>query len=112
MNPVKKTQPSPFPSDNALARQAMEAIAKIDREAQEKKRAQGEALLKARDSILGRINELNHQLAQIDQAMASITGKVAPVQPRHARRDFNDVRERRSSHGSGIRRCSHPQSSD
>jgi hypothetical protein len=94
MNPFKKAQPSPFSSDNALARQTMEAIAKIDREAQQKKRAQGEALLKARDSILGRIDELNHQLAQIDKAMTAITGKAAPAQSKHARRDFNDVRER------------------
>jgi hypothetical protein len=81
--------------DNALAKQAMDAIREIEREAQEKKLAQLEQLKSAKATIVARVAELNHQLAQIDKAMETITGQAAePVREKGARRDLKDVRER------------------
>jgi hypothetical protein len=93
-NPRKSKNAAVPLSDNALAKQAMEAIDQIEREAQQKKEAQAESLKKARESITERINELNHQLAQIDKALAAITGQPAAKGPKRPRRDLNEIRER------------------
>jgi hypothetical protein len=87
-----KSVPPALP-DNALAKQALEAIDQIDKEAQQKKEAQAEALKKARETITDRINELNHQLAQIDKALAAITGQPT-TRVKRPRRDLNEIRER------------------
>jgi hypothetical protein len=82
-------------SDNALARSALEAVAQIEREAQERKRTQLETLVTARETIQGRLRELEHQLAQIDQAMTAISGKPAQVRTSSsARRNWDEVRGR------------------
>jgi hypothetical protein len=86
---------NPASRDNALAKQAMDAIREIEREAQEKKLAQLEQLKTAKATITARMTELNHQLAQIDKAMETITGQAAaPVREKGSRRDLKEVRER------------------
>jgi hypothetical protein len=82
----------PLP-DNALAKQALDAIRQIEREAQEKRLVQLEQLKSAKASIMERVNELHHQLAQIDKAMEAITGEPA-VHERSERRNLKEVRER------------------
>jgi seryl-tRNA synthetase len=81
-------------SDNALAKQAMDAIRQIDTEAHEKKLAQLEQLKSARATILERINELHHQRAQIDKAMEAITVRSAPSREKGGRRNLKEVKER------------------
>jgi hypothetical protein len=79
--------------DNSLARKAIEAIQQIEEEAKGKKMAQLESLQSAKAAILERQNELNHQLSQIDAAIASIKG--APVQrEKRVRRNLDEDRER------------------
>jgi len=84
----------PAPRDNALAKQTLEAIRKIDTEAHEKKLAQLEQLKSAKATILGRVSELNHQLAQIDKAMEAIMGHAVPVREKGGRRSLTEVRQR------------------
>ena len=93
--PPRKIKPSaPALPDNALAKQALDAIREIDRDAQEKKLAQMEQLKTAKATIMDRINEFNHQLAQIDKAMEAITGRPAPARENRGRRNLKEVRER------------------
>ena len=94
MNIYAKRSKTPAPpSENAIARQAMNAIEQIDREARERKLAQAATLNATKATIQNRIDELQHQLAQIDQAIAAITG--APViQQKRARRDLSADRDR------------------
>jgi hypothetical protein len=80
--------------DNALAKQALESIKAIEREAQEKKLAQVETLKSAKAALLERLNELNHQLVQIDKAIAAVTGEPVPTREKRGRRNLDDVRER------------------
>jgi hypothetical protein len=89
--PVQKTAP-----ENAIAKKALEAIKSIEKEAEEKKQAQLASLQEAKAAIHERINELTHQLQQVDQAVASITGRPAkgPKGEGRTRRDWSDVRER------------------
>ncbi len=94
MPPRKPKTDVPVLPDNALAKQAMDAIRKIDTEAQEKKLAQLELLRAARATIMERMNELHHQLAQIDKASEAITGRPAPSGEKGARRNLKEVRER------------------
>lgn len=94
MPPRKPKTSVPVLPDNALAKQAMDAIRKIDTEAQEKKIAQLEMLKSARASIMERVNELQHQLAQIDKASEAITGRPAPTGEKGNRRNLKEVRER------------------
>jgi hypothetical protein len=84
----------PAPRDNALAKQTLEAIRKIDTEAHEKKLIQLEQLKSAKATIMGRVDEFNHQLAQIDKAMEAITGHAAPAREKGVRRSLTEVRER------------------
>ena len=82
-------------SDNALVKQAMENIWKIDEETKQRKLEQLDTLRSAKHAIMTRLNELNDQLVQIDQAMAAVTGQesTSPRQ-RRTRRNLDDVRER------------------
>ena len=87
-------------ADNAIAKKALEEIQRIEAEAKQKKLAQRESLEQTRTTILDRIKELNHQLAQVDGALAMIDGKKPP-QPRSVsgtekkpRRDWDEVRDR------------------
>ena len=84
--------PSP-PSENAIARQAMNAIEQINREARERKLAQAATLNAAKATLQSRIEELQHQLAQIDHALATING-VPVNREKRERRDFAADRER------------------
>jgi len=92
--PRKPQTNVPVARDNALARQALDAIRLIDTEAHEKKLPQLELLKSAKAAILERVNELNHQLAQIDKAMMAITGRSAPTREKGARRNLQEVKER------------------
>jgi hypothetical protein len=86
---------APAARENALAKQAMDAIREIEREAQEKKLAQLEQLKAAKATIVARLAELNHQMAQIDKAMETITGEAAaPAKEKGSRRNLTEVRER------------------
>ena len=81
--------------DNALAKKVLEEIQKIDADAKQKKLAQIESLVQAKDNILERMRQLQHQLAHIENAIATINGK--PVHPRgekKPRRDLEEVRIR------------------
>ena len=84
----------PVLPDNALAKQAMDAIRQIDSEAHEKKLAQFEQLKSAKITLLDRVDELNNQLGQIDQTVEAITGHPAPSREKGSRRDLKEVRER------------------
>lgn len=83
-------------ADNAIAKKALEAIEQIDREAQAKKLAQVEELRAAKAAVHERINELTHQLHQLDAAITAILGKGQAAAPRkkRERRDLADVRDR------------------
>jgi hypothetical protein len=85
---------APATRENALAKQAMDAIREIEREAQEKKLAQLDQLKSAKETILARLAELSHQLAQIDKAMEAITGETAAPREKGSRRNLTEVRER------------------
>src|SRR6185369_8961220 len=81
--------------DNALAKQAMDTIKQIEREAQDKKLQQLESLKTARITIMERISELQHQLTQLDKAMEAITGHApAGTGERRERRNLEEVRQR------------------
>jgi anti-sigma factor RsiW len=80
--------------DNALAKQALENIAKIEKEAQQKKMEQLEGLTSAKTAIVERINELNHQLEQLDKAMEAVTGRPAPTREKRQRKSWEGERER------------------
>jgi hypothetical protein len=80
-------------SDDALTRNALEAVAQINREAQQKKRAQLDTLRQSRSAILAQIKDVQHQIDQIDAALAAITGQRAAA-PKSGRRDLSDLRER------------------
>ena len=80
--------------DNAVARQALESFAQINRETRQKKQAQVETLRQSRTAILDQLKDIQHQIAQIDAALAAITGKPAAASPKAGRRDLSDVRER------------------
>jgi len=71
----------------------MDAIEQIEREARERKIAQAEALNTAKTAIERRIQELQHQLAQIHTALAAINSTPTPRE-KHARRDLSTDRER------------------
>ena len=91
----KPNKSAPILADNAFAKNALDAIEQIDKEAKQKKLAQLESLQAARGTLLERQNELNHQLEQIDKAIAAVTGKpFHPKEERRARRNWDEVRER------------------
>ena len=93
--PPRKIKPTvPTLPDNALAKQALDAIRQIESEAHEKKLVQLEQLKSAKATIMDRISELNHQLAQIDKAMEAITGHPAAAREKGGRRNLKEVRER------------------
>jgi hypothetical protein len=79
--------------DNAVVRSALEAVEQIDREAREKKLAQAEALQTTKAAIEGRIQDLQHQLTQINTALAAINGTPAPHE-KNGRRDLAADRQR------------------
>jgi hypothetical protein len=107
--PVEKTSAKPRPragtrtagsvdtgapaADDVFARQALEAVAQINREADLKRKAQVETLLHSRDAIRTQIKDVQSHIAQLDAAIAAITGQRPPA-PRSGRRDLSDVRER------------------
>lgn len=94
MPPKKvKAAPASLP-DNALAKQALDTIKQIEREAQDKKLEQLDMLKSARATIMERVTELNHQLAQIDKTMSAITGQAAPSGEKRERRNLEEIRER------------------
>jgi hypothetical protein len=78
--------------DNAVARSAMEAVKQIEHEAREKKLAQADALTTAKAAIENRIGELQHQLAQVNAAIATISGTPTPQEQR-GRRDWSTCRQ-------------------
>ena len=79
--------------DNSLVQSAMDAIKQIDRETKTRKLAQAEALNTASAAIERRLEELQHQLTQIDNAISTIRGTPA-AQPRRTRRDLSEDRQR------------------
>ena len=90
---LKAPRKSPSLPDNSLARKAIETLQQIDEEARAKRLAQLESLQSAKAAIHERINELNHQLTQIDEAIASIKGTSAKKE-RRPRRNLDADRER------------------
>ena len=85
----------PHESSNALARQALEAIRKIEQEANEKKLLQLEGLKEAKAKIQERVVELLAQEDEIDKAIATITGGGrATSREAKSRTDLTGVRER------------------
>jgi hypothetical protein len=80
-------------SENIAAKNALDAVARIDQEAQERKLAQLEVLRSARGAIEARLQELQHQLEQIDRAIVAITGETSHEQKR-SRRNLEDVRDK------------------
>ena len=82
--------------DNALAKKVLEEIERIDADAKKKKLAQMDSLQQAKNNILQRIRELQHQLGHIDKAMETINdGKAVRSKPeKRVRRDLEEVRGR------------------
>jgi predicted RNase H-like nuclease (RuvC/YqgF family) len=78
-------------SEHAVAREAMDAIEQIERQAREKKLAQVAKLEEARKAIQQRMAEFQHQIEQLETAMETIAGALE--KPRQ-RRDLSEVRER------------------
>ncbi len=81
-------------ADNAIAKRALEAVQAIDREAQKKKLFQLQALEAAQQAIGVRIGEFQHQLVQLEEALAAIRPGAPPhrVQPLANRRDHDALR--------------------
>jgi hypothetical protein len=76
-----------------VVQSAFETLAQIEREAQERKQSQVAALESARAKIQSRLDELTHQLVQIDHALELIAGKPKPSSPGRIRRNLNGIRE-------------------
>ena len=92
MTPTKTARKPAGLPDNALAKKALETIQQIESEAKEKKMAQLESLTSARHAILERMQELTHQLEQIDEAVAAIKGEKP--REKRTRRNLDGERER------------------
>ena len=83
-------------SDNTFARKAFEEIRRIDEEATQKKMAQLESLKSARAAIMERINELEHQLTQIESVVGTVTGRPSVARVSESeRKHWDEVRGRR-----------------
>lgn len=88
---------SPATYDGSPAGQAMEAVAQIDQEARQKKRAQLETLRDCRSAIVQEIKALHRQISHIDKALEIMDGRPAEVPPgeyTRTRRDLSGLRER------------------
>ena len=95
MPPRKTKEVEQVMPDNAMAKQAMDAIRQIEREVQEKKLGQVEKLKAAKAALLERVGELERQLAQIDKAVETISGEPAEARSGGGeRRNLKEVRER------------------
>src|SRR4051812_14213406 len=94
MSAVKNPRKGSALPDNAIARKALETIDQIEQEAQEKKLAQLESLTTAKVNITERIDELNHQLEQINTAIAAIKGDKGPPKEKRVRRNLEGERDR------------------
>ena len=95
----RKSMSTPSLPDNALAKKVLEEIEKIDAEAKQKKLAQLDSLETAKQNILQRIRELQHQLGHIEKAMEIINdGKVVRSKPekieKRGRRNLDEIRDR------------------
>ena len=93
MNATKTRKAANLP-DNAIAKKALETIDLIEQEAQQKKMAQLESLQTAKAAIHERLNELSHQLEQINNAIAAIKGEKPDKGEKRTRRDLSGERER------------------
>lgn len=84
-------------SDNAIVREALEAMEQIDAEARQKKDAQIERLRSARGELSNRLDELSAQLRQVDAAIG-VTKKVAAnghtKSPRRANGEVSELATR------------------
>jgi hypothetical protein len=80
-------------AENAFARKALESLRQIEEEASRQKAQQLDGLREALKNIDDRIGDLRHQQEQIEQAIASITGK-APAAGRRPRSDHTELRAR------------------
>ncbi|MCL2648930.1 MAG: hypothetical protein FWD61_18350 [Phycisphaerales bacterium] len=98
MQTTKKARQATNLADNAVAKKVLEEIQKIEAEAKQKKLEQLESLEQVKANISDRMEELKHQLEQVENAIATITGagkRVSASQPqKRVRRDLNEVRER------------------
>ena len=80
---------------NALARQALEKIKEIDRNASAEKNEQLKVLVKAKEAIGLRVAELLQQERELDKAIAQITGKPEkPLKVKRPRANYADVLDR------------------
>ena len=93
---MSKSPTAAKPAENALARQALDKIKQIDRDATAAKGQQLQLLSQAKDAIQARISELLHQQEEIDDAIACITGKKTEKgkKERRKRADLSEVRAR------------------
>ncbi|MCL2647263.1 MAG: hypothetical protein FWD61_09690 [Phycisphaerales bacterium] len=97
MQTIRKARQGTTLTDNAVAKKVMEEIQKIEAEAKQKKLEQLESLEQVKANISDRMEELKHQLEQVENAIATITGskRASASQPqKRTRRDLNEVRER------------------
>jgi len=93
---TKSNETKPNESANALARQALDKIKEIDRNAQVEKDRQAQILNEAKAAIQKRIGELEAQESEIDEALAAITGRqpASAKAPRRKRTDLSEARAR------------------
>lgn len=97
MQTSRKSRQGTSLADNAVAKKVLDEIQKIEAEATQKKLEQLESLEQVKTNIIDRIEELQHQLAQIETAITAITGnkRASSSQPqKRVRRELNEVRER------------------
>lgn len=79
---------------NAIAAEALAAIKKIDEKAKAEKLGQVEKIKTAKKNLTDRINELQDQQAELDKALAEITGKAVAVSGGRGNVDLADLRQR------------------
>lgn len=87
-----KKQPNTSAPENAFAKKALESLREIEEEAARKKTEQLEGLREALGNIDARIQELQGQQQQVQDAIGRITGK-APLE-RRRRANHDELRAR------------------
>jgi len=90
---VRSPRQSTVHTEDSLIRTALDAVRQIEAEAKQKKMQQFESLRSAKVTIEQRLGELNHQLAQIDAVISTITGSPSPTGKR-IHRNWDEARER------------------
>jgi hypothetical protein len=74
-----------------LIANTMDAIKAIEHESEQKKKAHADTLSAAKLKLLSRVDEIHHQILQINDALEKLTGRKIEPKPR---RDLDEIRSR------------------